>query len=109
MFVGAHPIMLRLLDAVRRAAALETPALIQGPTGAGKELIAQRLHAYSRRAGRLVAVNVASLPEALAESELFGSARGAFTDAHRDRTGVIEEAAEGTLYLDEAADLPLKL
>jgi DNA-binding NtrC family response regulator len=56
-----------------------------------------------------VALNVASLPESLAESELFGSARGAFTDAHRDRTGVIEEAAEGTLYLDEAAELSLPL
>jgi DNA-binding NtrC family response regulator len=97
--------MLRLLDSIRRAARLESPVLIQGPTGAGKELVAERLHAYSGRTGRLVALNVASLPDTLAESELFGSARGAFTDAHRDRTGLIEEAAGGTLYLDEAADL----
>jgi DNA-binding NtrC family response regulator len=104
-FIGAHPIVLRLLDAVRRAATLDTPILIQGPTGAGKELVAQRLHEYSGRSGRLVALNVASLPDTLAESELFGSARGAFTDAHRDRSGLIEEAAGGTLYLDEAAEL----
>lgn len=108
-FVGAHPIVLRLLDAARRAAGLNVPVLIQGPTGVGKELIAQRLHAQSGRRGRLVALNVASLPELLAESELFGSARGAFTDAHRDRIGVVEEAAGGTLYLDEAAELSLSL
>jgi DNA-binding NtrC family response regulator len=108
-FVGAHPIVLRLLDAARRAATLDMPVLIQGPTGVGKELIAQRLHAQSGRSGRLVALNVASLPELLAESELFGSARGAFTDAHRDRIGVVEEAAGGTLYLDEAAELSLGL
>jgi DNA-binding NtrC family response regulator len=108
-FVGEHPVMLRLLDSVRRAAPLDAPVLIQGPTGAGKELVAQRLHTESGRPGGFVAVNVASLPEALAESELFGSARGAFTDAHRDRIGLVEEAAGGTLYLDEAADLPLKL
>jgi DNA-binding NtrC family response regulator len=108
-FVGAHPIVLRLLDAARRAAAIDVPVLIQGPTGVGKELIAQRLHAESGRSGRLVALNVASLPELLAESELFGSARGAFTDAHRDRIGVVEEAAGGTLYLDEAAELSLGL
>jgi DNA-binding NtrC family response regulator len=108
-FIGAHPIILRLLDAVRRAARLDIPVLIQGPTGVGKELVAQRLHAESGRSGRLVALNVASLPEALAESELIGSARGAFTDAHRDRTGVVEEAAGGTLYLDEAADLSVGL
>jgi DNA-binding NtrC family response regulator len=108
-FVGEHPLIRRLLDAVRRAAPLDVPVLIQGPTGVGKELITQRLHSGSGRTGRLVALNVASLPESLAESELFGSARGAFTDAHRDRTGVIEEAAGGTLYLDEAADLSLSL
>jgi DNA-binding NtrC family response regulator len=71
--------------------------------------VAQRLHAFSGRRGRLVALNVASLPTSLAESELFGAARGAFTDAHRDRGGMIEEAAGGTLFLDEAAELTPKL
>ncbi len=108
-FVGVHPTVVRLLADVRQAAPLALPVLIQGPTGAGKELVAQRLHADSGRRGQLVAVNVASLPEALAESELFGSARGAFTDARRDRQGLMEEAAGGTLFLDEAADLPLAL
>lgn len=108
-FIGSHPTVLRLLAAIQRAAALESPVLIQGPTGAGKELVAQRLHALSGRRGRLVALNVASLPTQLAESELFGVARGAFTDAHRDRAGLIEEAAGGTLYLDEAAELTPKL
>jgi DNA-binding NtrC family response regulator len=108
-FVGRHPAMVQLLDLIRRAAKLETPVLIQGPTGAGKELVAERLHACSGRIGRLVALNVASLPDALAESELFGSSRGAFTDAKQDRTGLIEEAAEGTLFLDEAAELSTAL
>lgn len=108
-FIGCHPAVLRLLDSIRRAATLDTPVLIQGPTGAGKELVAQRLHGYSGRSGRLVALNVASVPDLLAESELFGSARGAFTDAHKDRTGLIEEAAGGTLYLDEAAELSASL
>lgn len=104
-FVGRHPTILRLLDLIRRAATLEMPVLIQGPTGSGKELVAERLHACSGRMGRLVALNVASLPDALAESELFGSSRGAFTDAKQDRTGLIAEAAGGTLFLDEAAEL----
>jgi len=104
-FIGEHPTVLRLLDSIQRAARMDSPVLIQGPTGAGKELVAQRLHDYSGRTGRLVALNVASLPDTLAESELFGSARGAFTGADRDRTGFIEESAGGTLYLDEAAEL----
>ncbi len=103
--VGSHPSMRRLADEIGRAAPLDVPILIQGPTGVGKELVAQALHALSGRTGQMVSVNVATLPEQLAESELFGSVRGAYTGADADRKGLIETAEAGTLYLDEATDL----
>lgn len=103
--VGAHPTMLRLFDDIKRAAPLDMPILIQGPTGSGKELVAQALHVLSRRPGPLVAVNVGAIPEQLAESELFGSTRGAYTGAVADRKGLVAAASGGTLYLDEASDL----
>ena len=103
--IGRHPAMHGLLDAIRRAAPLDAPVLIQGSTGVGKELVAERLHALSGRRGGLVSINVAGLPEALVESELFGAVRGAYTGAAADRRGLVEASAGGTLYLDEAADL----
>ncbi len=99
--------MLRLFDQVQRAAPLESPVLVHGPTGAGKEHVAEALHTMSGRRGRFVAVNVASLPEAIADSELFGAVRGAYTGATADRGGLVASAANGTLFLDEAADLPI--
>jgi DNA-binding NtrC family response regulator len=107
--LGNHPSMLRLYDAIRRAAPLETPVLIEGPTGSGKELVARALHVLSGRPGAFVAVNVATLTEALADTELFGVARGAYTGAVTDRAGLIEGAREGTLVLDEAGDLAAPL
>jgi len=98
--------MLELRDAIRRAAALDTPVVVCGPTGAGKELVARGLHQHSPCAeGPFCPVNVAALPEALVESELFGSARGAFTGAVADRRGLAETADGGSLFLDEAGDL----
>lgn len=105
--VGDHPRMLELRDAIRRAAALDTPVVVCGPTGAGKELVARALHQFSACAeGPFCPVNVAALPEALVESEMFGSARGAFTGAVADRRGLVETAHGGSLFLDEAGDLP---
>jgi DNA-binding NtrC family response regulator len=105
--IGTHPAMGRLYDAIQRAAPLPLPVLIQGPTGSGKELVAQAVHTLSRRAGALIPVNVGAIPEHLAESELFGAVRGAYTGAVNERKGLIEAADRGTLYLDEAAELSL--
>jgi DNA-binding NtrC family response regulator len=75
--------------------------LITGPTGSGKELVAQALHTLSGRDGKLVAVNIAAIPDGMFEAEFFGHARGAFTGAIRDRAGLLTEAHRGTLFLDE--------
>jgi transcriptional regulator of acetoin/glycerol metabolism len=83
------------------------PILLAGETGAGKEVVANEIHALSRRPGKFVAVNCAALPDTLVESELFGYRRGAFSDAREDRAGLIRGADQGTLLLDEIGDLPL--
>jgi DNA-binding NtrC family response regulator len=107
--VGLHPLMLELFDDIRYAAPLEAPVLIEGETGTGKELVAQALHGASGRSGKLVTVNLAELAAPLAEAELFGTVRGAYTGAVTARSGLIMSADSGTLYLDEAGDLPLAL
>ncbi|HEY5938389.1 MAG TPA: sigma 54-interacting transcriptional regulator [Kofleriaceae bacterium] len=97
---------------VRRSIGLvgptELPVLILGETGTGKEVVARLLHAASGRTGPFVAVNCASLPENLVESELFGHVRGAFTGAERNRQGLLALAHTGTLFLDELGELPLQ-
>lgn len=98
--------MQELGDLVRRVADSDATTLVLGETGTGKELVARALHRLGARAGeRFVAVNCAALPAELLESELFGYARGAFTGAMRDRPGLFEEAASGTLFLDEVAEM----
>ena len=92
-----------------RAAKSDLPILIEGETGTGKELTARALHERSGRAGPFVGVNCAALPEALAEAELFGYRRGAFTGADRAAAGFFRAAQGGTLLLDELTDLPLVL
>jgi two-component system response regulator AtoC len=97
----------RLLD---RIAESEASVLITGETGTGKEVVARTLHQRGRRSGGpFVAVNCATLPETLLESELFGHTRGAFTDARGARPGLFLQASGGTLFLDEIGDLPLGL
>jgi DNA-binding NtrC family response regulator len=103
--IGIHSTMLRLFEAIRRAAPLEAPIIVEGPTGSGKELVAQAVHALSGRRGPILPINVGTIPEQIAESELFGSVRGAFTGAVVERAGLIEGAHDGTLFLDEAAEL----
>jgi len=83
------------------------PVLVTGESGSGKELIARALHVLSRRAGELVAVNVAGLDDTMFADTLFGHVRGAFTGATEVRSGMVERAAEGTLFLDEIGDLSL--
>ncbi len=88
-----------------RASRVALPVLVLGETGTGKELVAQSIHALSGRAGQFVAVNCGAIPDTLAESELFGHERGAFTGAHQRRAGRILAADRGTLFLDEVEDL----
>lgn len=108
--VGNSPCMLEISRRIRRVAARTTPVLIEGPTGSGKELVAQALHRLSSRSRRpLVAINCAAIPEALLEAELFGHTRGAFTGAVQGRVGRIEAADGGTLFLDEIGEMPLGL
>jgi diguanylate cyclase (GGDEF)-like protein len=101
---------LALLDAVNRIAASDVPVLVLGETGAGKEVVADLVHAKSRRAaGPLVKVNCAALPAPLLEAELFGYERGAFTGAERRHAGRFEQAHGGTLFLDEVGEMPSAL
>ena len=102
--------MQRMLSLLPEVAAAECNVLIHGPSGAGKELIAQAIHDLSpRRHGPYVRVNCAALPETLLESELFGYVKGAFTDAKRDKPGQFQIASGGTLLLDEIAEMPSAL
>jgi two-component system response regulator AtoC len=99
--------MRRLLDAVARVAPKDVTVLVGGETGTGKELVAALLHAQSRRSsGPLVRFNCAAIPGELAEAELFGHLRGAFTGATQARRGYFAEADGGTLVLDEVGELP---
>src|SRR5690606_36405655 len=101
-FVGTSAAMRRVFDTIAKVARTDANVLILGENGTGKELVARALHRLSRRAGEVfVSVDMGALPETLFESELFGHARGAFTDAREDRAGRFEVAAGGTLFLDE--------
>jgi DNA-binding NtrC family response regulator len=108
--VGGSWAMRALAGAVRRMAPLRLPVLIRGETGSGKDLTARALHDEGPRSGRpFVAINAAAISRELAESELFGHKRGAFTGAVRDRRGAFREANGGTLFLDEIGAVPLDL
>lgn len=95
------------LELLARLAPSRLPVLVRGESGSGKEVAARTIHALSKRRGPLVAVNCGALPAALAEAELFGARRGAFSGAVEDRPGLVRSAENGTLFLDEIADLPL--
>lgn len=108
--VGQSPALLQLQQELSVVAETDMPVLLLGETGVGKELFARRLHQLSRRHERpMVHVNCAALPDTLAESELFGHARGAFSGATSARAGRFETADQGTLFLDEVGELSLSV
>lgn len=108
--VGQSEAITRLLHELKVVADSDLPVLLLGETGVGKELFAHTLHRFSRRAAKpIIHVNCAALPESLAESELFGHVRGAFSGAMSDRPGRFEAAEGGTLFLDEVGELPLSI
>ncbi len=98
--------LLRICRTIERVSSSSATVMLLGESGTGKEVLAQALHAASKRSGRFVAINCAAIPEALLESELFGFERGAFTGTTKTTVGRIETAHGGTLMLDEIGDLP---
>lgn len=109
LLVGDTRVMQRIKQAIVAIAPSAAPVLIQGPTGAGKEVVAQAIHTLSEREGAMVAVNCGAIPADLLESELFGHEKGAFTGAHTRHIDLIEQAQNGTLFLDEIGEMPLNV
>ena len=109
-FVGTDAAIAEIRQTIERIAPSDASVLITGEHGTGKEVVAAWLHALSDRRGKaLVTMNAGGLAEGIAESELFGHVKGAFTDARVDRIGCFEMADEGTLFLDEIANMPMRL
>ena len=110
MLIGPGPWIKELYDRIAMVAATDVTVAIFGESGTGKELVARTIHNSSpRHDAPFVVVNCAAIPEPLLEDELFGHVRGAFTDATRDREGLLAAAHTGTLFLDEIGELPLPL
>jgi two-component system response regulator GlrR len=110
IIIGTGPWIKELYDRIAMVAATDVTVAIFGESGTGKELVARTIHTSSpRHDAPFVVVNCAAIPEALLEDELFGHVRGAFTDATRDREGLLAAAHTGTLFLDEIGELPLSL
>jgi transcriptional regulator with PAS, ATPase and Fis domain len=108
--VGTSVAIRTVLEDVGYAAGTDAKVLITGESGVGKEIVAHRLHGTSRRAeGPFITLNCAGVPESLLESELFGHTRGSFTGAWRDRSGVLELAHGGTLFMDEVGEMSLRM
>jgi DNA-binding NtrC family response regulator len=110
MIVGQSAPVRTLLQALDRLAPAQTPVIITGESGVGKELVARALHYGSARAKHpFIVINCAAVPENLFEAELFGYERGAFTGADRAHVGAVEAASKGTLFLDEIGEMPLSM
>ena len=108
--IGSHPAMIAMYKAITRVASLPVPVLVLGESGSGKELVAQSIHdlgarSPSQKNAPFIAINCGAIPDTLLENELFGSTRGAITDARQDRRGALARADGGTLFLDEIGDI----
>ena len=108
-FITRDPVTVNILASVSRLCDSTIPILMLGESGVGKDILARAIHEGSSRTGRLVALNAGAVPANLQESELFGHVKGAFTDADRDREGLIESASGGTLFLDEIGEMNAEL
>jgi two-component system, NtrC family, response regulator HydG len=109
LIVGETPVMHRIYEQIEKVARTDTPVLVVGETGTGKELVAESIHRASERTGEFVAVNCGSLSKDLAGSELFGHEKGSFTGAVRRHFGFFKRADSGTLFLDELTEMPMEL
>src|SRR5687767_8756664 len=108
--VAEAPALRRVLDLVTRVAPKDVTVLLTGESGVGKDVLAATLHAHSKRADKpLIRFNAAAIPSELAEAELFGHMKGAFTGAHAARLGYFQQADKGTLFIDEIGELPLAM
>lgn len=108
--IGESPAMVQLRKRLERVVASDVTVLVTGESGSGKEVVARHIHARgSRRDQPFVAVNCSCIPRHLLESEFFGHVKGAFTDATRDRLGLLVQASGGSIFLDEIGDMPLEL
>ena len=109
-FVFVDPESVKLFELATKVAKTEIPAMITGPSGTGKEVLAKVLHESSNRSNfPFVALNCAAIPDNLVEDTLFGHEKGAFTGAHQVNKGFFEEAKGGTLFLDEIGEMPIAL
>ena len=110
VIIGRSAAIQAICALAERVACGDAKVLITGESGVGKDLIAQLIHAHSHRARHpFVAVNCAGVPETLLESQLFGHVKGAFTDAFRDKVGLLQQANHGTIFLDEIAEMSLRM
>lgn len=107
--VTRHRPLLEMLEQIATVAVSDIPVLVLGESGTGKELIARGVHSLSGRTGRLVEVNCSAVPTTMMEAEFFGSVQGSFTGSTRDRTGLFEEAHEGSIFMDEIGEMPVDL
>ena len=108
--IGRTPVMQNLYEHIESVASLDTPVMILGKSGTGKEMVAKALHETGHRSSKpFIKVNCAALSENILESELFGHVKGAYTGAENDRVGRFEAAHKGTIFLDEIGDIPLSV
>mgnify|MGYP000014681146 CR=1 FL=1 len=107
--IGNAPCMQKVFERIKRVSKTSATILINGESGTGKELAAKALHDSSARNGKFIAINCGAIPQALAEAELFGALKGAYTGADKDKIGKITAADGGTLFLDEIGELPIDL